>query len=87
MQAEETSRDINVYKMIICITATIMIVLNICNIRDITAFNNIVVIAVSVIGCVLFSTMIVTYIVRLIKKILTIHLRRVSYLAPFVIER
>ena len=29
MQAEETSRDINVYKMIICIAATIMIVLNI----------------------------------------------------------
>lgn len=68
MQAEETSRDINVYKMIICITATIMIVFNLCNIQDMTAFNNIVVIAVSVIGCVLFSTMIVTYIVRLIKK-------------------
>lgn len=68
MQAEETSRDINVYKMIICITATIMIVFNLCNIQDMTAFNNIVVIAVSVIGCVLFSTMIVAYIVRLIKK-------------------
>lgn len=68
MQAEEASRDINVYKMIICITATIMIVFNLCNIQDMTAFNNIVVIAVSVIGCVLFSTMIVAYIVRLIKK-------------------